>query len=192
MMQSSFGRMSMDKVTGHANPDGPPWLWHGNLLPGEITLLTSMWKTGKTTLLAGLLRAMREGGQFLGQPLRKGRAMIVSEESVMHWADRQRTIPLGIHVSLIARPFRGKPTIDDWNKLLEEAFDVKVNEGLDLFVVDPLASFLTGRSESDAATLLAMLKPLHGLAMLGVAVLICITRASVILRSACRPGAAGH
>ena len=43
---------------------------------------------------------------------------------------------------------------------------------LDLFVVDPLASFLPGHSESDPGTLLTMLQPLQMLAGRGVAVLI--------------------
>jgi hypothetical protein len=30
------------------------WLWHGYLGPGKVTLLTSQWKSGKATLLAGL------------------------------------------------------------------------------------------------------------------------------------------
>ena len=48
----------------------PRWLWTGYLHDGEITLLTSQWKTGKTTLIAGLLRQLGAGGEFLGQPLR--------------------------------------------------------------------------------------------------------------------------
>ena len=31
------------------------WVWHGFLAPGCISLLTSQWKTGKSTLLAILL-----------------------------------------------------------------------------------------------------------------------------------------
>ncbi|HMC66910.1 MAG TPA: AAA family ATPase, partial [Gemmataceae bacterium] len=31
------------------------WLWHGYLKPGAVTLLTSRWKSGKTTLLSVLL-----------------------------------------------------------------------------------------------------------------------------------------
>ena len=27
------------------------WLWQGYLTPGNVTLLTSQWKAGKTTLL---------------------------------------------------------------------------------------------------------------------------------------------
>ena len=37
------------------------WLWQGYLAGGNLTLLTSQWKTGKTTLLALLLDRLRQG-----------------------------------------------------------------------------------------------------------------------------------
>ncbi len=88
----------------------PRWLWHGFLMPGDVTLLTSLWKTGKTTLLTGLLRHLATGQPFLGLIVRSGRAWIVSEESLDQWRDRVRLMPLGPHVHLLARPFRGRPT----------------------------------------------------------------------------------
>jgi hypothetical protein len=42
------------------------WLWHGYLVPGRITLLTSLWKSGKTPLLAVLLAHMKAGGTLAG------------------------------------------------------------------------------------------------------------------------------
>ena len=45
------------------------WLWQGYLAPGQVTLLTSQWKTGKTTLVAVLLSKLSQGGTFLGQGL---------------------------------------------------------------------------------------------------------------------------
>jgi AAA domain len=36
----------------------PTWLWHGFLGPGKVTLLTSQWKSGKTTLVSLLLARM--------------------------------------------------------------------------------------------------------------------------------------
>src|SRR4051812_30907881 len=46
----------------------PPtrWLWHGYLAAGKLTLLTSQWKSGKTTLLAVLLARLAEGGNLAG------------------------------------------------------------------------------------------------------------------------------
>src|SRR5437879_11374533 len=57
------------------------WLWPGYLAPGNVTLLTSQWKAGKTTLLSILLDRMKAGGTLAGRPVRPGRAVVVSEES---------------------------------------------------------------------------------------------------------------
>ena len=144
------------------------WLWNGYLKPGDITLLTSQWKTGKTTLLAGVLRSLGTGTPFLGRDTRPARVWVVSEESRSQWAERTRLMPVGTHVHLLARPFRGRPSPREWDDLIDRAIDF----GLDLFVVDPLASFLPGRCESDAATLLEALQPLHRLTAAGMAVLL--------------------
>lgn len=148
------------------------WLWHGFLMPGDVTLLTSMWKTGKTTLLTGLLQHLATGSPFLGLDVQLGRAWIASEESLEQWRERMRLLPLGPHVQLLARPFRGRPTFDEWNLLVDRALEARTAGELDLFIVDPLASFLPGRCESDAGTLLEALQPLHRLATAGVAVLL--------------------
>jgi hypothetical protein len=81
-------------------------------------------------------------------------------------------MPVGPHVQLLARPFRGRPTVEDWDALIDEARGWRARGELDLFVVDPLASFLPGRCESDAATLIEALQPLHRLAADGAAVLL--------------------
>ena len=148
------------------------WLWHGYLHKGDITLLTSQWKTGKTTLVAGLLRQLEHGGEFLGRTVKPGKALVVSEESPSLWASRLKAMPIGAHVELLARPFRGRPSIDDWNALIDDAIMSARSGELDLFVVDPLAAFLPGRSESDVATLLEMLQPLQRLCQEGCSVLI--------------------
>src|ERR1700719_1097923 len=62
--------------------DAPPaWLWHGYLGPGRVTLLTSQWKSGKTTLVSLLLARMQQGGQLAGLPVSAGKAFVISEES---------------------------------------------------------------------------------------------------------------
>ena len=168
-MIADWDPLSMKTVLEQSPPAEPDdWLWNGYLRPGDITLLTSLWKTGKTTLLAGLLRCLETGEPFLGRPTRPARAWVVSEESRSHWRERLALMPIGAHVQLIARPFRGRPTIDDWNELIDRAIAAKP----DLFVVDPLASFLPGRCESDAASLLEALQPLLRLTAVGIAVLL--------------------
>src|SRR2546421_12096633 len=66
------------------------WVWQGYLAPGNVTLLTSQWKTGKTTLLALLLDRMKSGGTLAGQKVRPGKAVVVSEESPALWLERSR------------------------------------------------------------------------------------------------------
>jgi hypothetical protein len=172
MPTNNLRRVPMDQVFGLIETKEENWLWDGYLLPGSVTLLTSLWKSGKTTLITGLLQQLARGGTFLGRAVAPGRAWIVSEESEADWAARMRVMPIGPHTQLLARPFRGRPSIDEWNALIDDARDAGQRRELDLFIVDPLASFLPGRCESDAATLLEMLQPLHRLANEGVAVLL--------------------
>src|SRR5262249_4028682 len=82
---------------GLDDKDVPPtrWLWHGLLAPGKLTLLTSLWKSGKTTLLAHLLARRRQGGDFLGLAVTPGVSLIVSEEPRDLWPERCRRHQLG-------------------------------------------------------------------------------------------------
>src|SRR5437879_5496618 len=64
------------------------WLWRGYLAPGQLTLLTSLWKSGKTTLLSVLLSRLKDGGELLGLPVRPARALVLSEEDVDLWHRR--------------------------------------------------------------------------------------------------------
>jgi hypothetical protein len=43
------------------------WLWLGFVARGGVTLLTSQWKAGKTTLLSLLLARLKPGGSLAGQ-----------------------------------------------------------------------------------------------------------------------------
>jgi hypothetical protein len=148
------------------------WPWHGYLAGGAVTLLTSRWKTGKTTLLAVLLARMGSGGQLAGLPVTAGRAVVVSEEAPALWAERGRRLGFGPHLGFLCRPFRGKPSAAEWEALLDRLGEEQARNGLDLVVIDPLAGFLPGRDENNAVSVLAALAPLHRLTAAGVAVLL--------------------
>src|SRR5690242_10507766 len=94
------------------------WLWHGYLLPGAVTLLTSLWKSGKTTLLSVLLSRLKTGGELAGLPVRAGRAVVVSEEPPELWWEHGRNLALGGHVHWFCKPYQGKPTPAQWHDLL--------------------------------------------------------------------------
>jgi hypothetical protein len=159
---------------GDLDADTQPhiWLWHGYLAVGAVTLLTSPWKSGKTTLVSALLRQMATGGELAGLAVRLGKAAIVSEESIVQWRLRKQKFGFGAHVCWICRPFRGRPCPEDWLALLDHLGDLRREHGIDLVVIDPLAEFLPVRNEALAGGILDGLLPLQRLTTLGVAVLL--------------------
>src|SRR5262245_46275212 len=83
------------------------WLWRGYLARRAVTLLTSRWKTGKTTLLSVLLTKLSAGGELAGDPVAAGRVAIVSEEAPDLWLERGQRLAYGAHVRWLCRPFIG-------------------------------------------------------------------------------------
>jgi hypothetical protein len=148
------------------------WLWHGYLAAGGVTLLTSLWKSGKTTLVSVLLARLKSGGQLAGRALAAGKAVVVSEESPAQWLLRSRQLDFAGQVCWLCRPFRGKPSSDQWLALLDRLAELRHRQGVALVVIDPLAAFLPGRDESGAAGMLAALAPLQRLTTLGMSVLL--------------------
>jgi len=55
------------------------WLWKGFLLRGEVTLFSALWKAGKTTLLAYLLKAFETGGSFCGYDVQPASILYVTD-----------------------------------------------------------------------------------------------------------------
>lgn len=149
------------------------WLWHGYLASGNVTLLVGPWKAGKTTLLSVLLARLATGGTLAGLAVRPGRAVVITEEEEDLWRDRTERLGLGDHVTVLARPFRGRrPTPEQWRQLIDSLVARHEAVGFDLVVVDPLADFLPSRTENNAAVVLDMLMPLQELTRRGVSQLI--------------------
>jgi hypothetical protein len=149
-----------------------PWLWQGYLAPGKITLLTSQWKCGKTTLASVLLTRMQQGGQLAGLRVSPGRAVVVSEESPHDWAQRTRRFSLGDHIDFLCRPFKAKPTTTEWLALIDALAQLRTRKNIDLAIIDPLSAFLPGHSENVPALMLEALLPLQRLTDAGLALLL--------------------
>jgi hypothetical protein len=70
------GEIWADDVT--SKPEEPPgWIWDGFIAPGNLTLLTSQWKAGKTTLLSVLLGLRVDGGALGDRAARRGRTRVL-------------------------------------------------------------------------------------------------------------------
>jgi len=161
--------LSPDQWRQHAAAE---WLWRGYVAAGNITLLASQWKAGKTTLLSALLARMRQGGDLAGLPVKAGRAVVLSEEGPSLWQMRDEQFHFGDHVGLVCRPFKGKPSEHEWTETMEELAARRTATGLDMLVIDPLIAFLPGRNENSSTVVAEALLPLQRLTALGVAVLI--------------------
>src|SRR5687768_3722045 len=83
-----LARMVLARDLDDRHPTPRSWLWHGYLGPGKMTLLTSQWKSGKTTLLTLLLARMQQGGTLTGLSVSPGKALVISEESEADWQPR--------------------------------------------------------------------------------------------------------
>lgn len=155
-----------------AAPPKAAWLWHGYLAKGSVTLLTSQWKTGKTTLLSVLLARLNAGGTLAGLAVEPGIAAIVTEENPAHWRTRGERLGLGPRLSFFCRPFPGKPTRDEWQALVDRLDRLRAEQGLDLVVIDTLSGVIPSGVENHADAMLEVLRPLESLTRAGVAVLI--------------------
>src|SRR5437879_4686559 len=109
--------LSLEELSRNAQHE-IKWLWQGYLAPENMTLLTSQWKAGKTTLLAVLLAKLKTGGELAGLAVRPGRAAVISEESATIWHGRRKKLDFGDHVWW-CHPFRGKPTREEWQGLMD-------------------------------------------------------------------------
>jgi hypothetical protein len=118
----------------------PGWLWQGYLGPGKVTLLTSQWKSGKTTLVSLLLARMQQGGPLAGLAVAPGKAFVISEESQADWRPRLARLGIRDNVNLLCRPFTTQPGMDGWLALIDTAAALHHRQGCDLVVIDSLAA----------------------------------------------------
>jgi hypothetical protein len=165
-----FTGLLADELESAADPE-VSWLWDGYLASRHVTLLTSQWKSGKTTLVSVLLSKLKDGGTFAGQALRPGRAVVVSEEPVARWLRRKSQLGFG-PVRFFCRPFRGRPSPAQWQALIEHLRALHDREPFDLVVIDSLARFFPGNSENHATVMLDVLLPLGRLSETGASVLL--------------------
>lgn len=148
-----------------------PWLWEGYLAKGYTTLFSGIWKGGKSTMLAHLLKAMGEGGE-LGGAVAKGRALIVSEEGQGLWSGRRDDLGIGDHCEFICRPFKGRPGDRGWLSFVDHLARLVAERRFGLVVFDTLPSMWCVQDENDAAKVLSALTPLNAITEAGAAVLL--------------------
>jgi len=149
------------------------WLWAGYISRGGITLLSALWKAGKTTLLSHLIRAL-DGREctFLGQAVAPSRVLYVTEEHQELWAERRDDLDLTDNTGFVCRPFRGKPSPEEWRAFVAKLIEAAVDNGFDLVVMDTISKLWPVKEENDAGQVEDALKPLWALSDHGIATLL--------------------
>jgi len=148
------------------------WVWRGYIARGHISLMTALWKAGKSTLLGHMIKQMQIAGtnKPLGQ-VANGKVLVVSEESEVEWKTRCIALSLSEEHRFLCRPFAGKPSMSDYLALIDYVAD-QARNGCDLVVLDTLSHFLPVDDENDAAKMMKALIPLHKITNAGAALLI--------------------
>lgn len=154
--------------------DDVKWIWEGYLARGGITLFSALWKSGKSTLLSHLLKALDGSAtEFIGQPVSPARVLYVTEEAENIWADRRDKLLIGDHVGMVIRPFQMRPTMQEWREFLAKLGEAVRTHQFDLVVFDTLSKLWPVREENDAGQVEEALMYLWSLSQgAGVAVLL--------------------
>jgi archaellum biogenesis ATPase FlaH len=150
----------------------PDWLLPGYIARGAITLLTGLWKSGKSTMLAHLLRDLHRGGGLVEVPT-DGTVLIVSEEPPGVWARRRDALGLDAdRVLIVQRPSFARTNALEWRRLIEGLREDIAAHDVALVVIDTLPSVWPTVNENDASEVLEAIGPLRDLSEAGAAVLI--------------------
>ncbi len=150
----------------------PDWLLPGYIARNAITLLTGLWKAGKSTMLAHLLRDLHKGGGLVEVPT-DGVVLIVSEEPPGVWARRRDALGLDAdRVLIVQRPSFARTGAIEWRRLIEGLRADIAEHDVALVVIDTLPSVWPTVNENDASEVLEAIGPLRDLSEAGAAVLI--------------------
>lgn len=156
-----------------AQSESAKWLWTGYLARGGITLFSALWKAGKSTILSHLLKSLDGGkAEFLGQPVVPGRVLYVTEEHEHIWAERRDKLMIGDHVGMACRPFKMRPTMQEWRDYLKVLSEQVRKYQFDVVVFDTLSKMWPVREENDAGQVEEALMPLWSMAQEEVAILL--------------------
>ena len=142
----------------------PPaqWMVKGILAKGSMTMLHSTPKAGKTTLILSLLKAISDGGTFLGTRMERGWSMLLSEQTHQSLADQVRRAGINSQSQLhVALRNDQSPAIDPG--LLAEILwyqYFRLDPPPSLIVIDTLARFIPMGDSNDYSGIIEKMEPL--------------------------------
>ena len=149
------------------------WIWDGFLCSGHKTLFSALWKSGKSTLIGHLLKAIEEKKPLAGQETKKSKVLILSEESEYIWSTRREEQELKSEdVWIFSKPLKTKLNFKQWEEFVIKISKFDEKEKIDLVIIDTISDFWSVYQENDASQTNMAIKPLDHLTDLGASVLL--------------------
>jgi len=133
------------------------WVWENYLAKGYITLLSGWPKAGKTTLLFGLIKALKTNQPFIDLKTKlDGKILIVTEENSQLYQVRILAANLSGEDVLILPAFE----VDCYTKekVMEQIYIALDQESLSLIIIDTLGEFWGVTDENSAPMVIQALK----------------------------------
>ena len=142
----------------------PPaqWMVKGILAKGSMNMLHSTPKAGKTTLILSLLKAISDGGTFLGASMTRSWTLLLSEQTHQSLAEQLRRAGIDgssqIHVALR----NDQSSAIDPELLAEILWNqyFRLDPAPSLIVIDTLARFIPMGDSNDYSGIIEKMEPL--------------------------------
>ena len=152
--------------------DNTPWVWHGYLARGEVTLLAGREKMGKSTFVFGLLHAMTDLRYFVEQATERVPVIYLTEESPTTILEKCRLLRVGDGVHFLPRT--DAPRDASFHTLVDRVLASAEKLKAGLVIIDTLTHWggLGPEAENHAGAVQAIYLELQRLAAAGLAVLL--------------------
>jgi len=141
------------------------WVWHGYILPNNLTLFCAPPKAGKTTLIFDALEAILAGKPMLGLATRPANILYVTQEAAHTILNRIETEmgSLALTYSKRVHWMTRKPGLS-WQSTALDIADYVATYPDSLVVIDTMAFWMEIEDENDASQVRAALQPIVDLA----------------------------
>jgi hypothetical protein len=149
------------------------WIAQGYAAKGAITELGAKVKSGKTTLVMAMVRAVVGGTDFLGHPTLKTPVVYLTEQPGVSFRQAMERADLHGRDDFIVLPYYDTRGLG-WPQVASGSVKECMRTGSSLLVVDTLSQFagLTGDKENNAGDALEAIQPLQEAAAEGIGVVL--------------------
>lgn len=148
-----------DLTTEH---EGFEWIWENAIAKGHTTILSALFKSGKSTLLRCLLRAMANNEEFIGLPTKTSKVLIITEESKNEWIEKRESfeLPEDENIWIWSRPYFTKLKYKEWvDFVTKDILNFCLEHEIDMVVFDTVSTFWAVTQENDSMDMEQNLKP---------------------------------